>query len=139
MLIELIKRNIVPFLSWVSSYNVFSFIIFFSLYHITMYAVIALQWHQYIVSKGSTIIVDQLPGDLHSTITSDVLAFFNEDGSDVQIGTPVLPTKALCEIISHQKGDKIRVVKFKRKNRYERNFGHRSYQTTLTVISLDGK
>lgn len=104
-----------------------------------MYAVIALQWHQYIVSKGAQIIVDQLDLEEGSTLTPDVLAIFSEDGSTIDFGTPTLAAKVVCEVVSHQRGDKIRVLKFKRKTRYERNFGHRSYQTTLTVSSIDVK
>jgi large subunit ribosomal protein L21 len=66
-----------------------------------------------------------------------VLAVFTEDGARADFGTPTLSAKVTCKVISHQRGDKIRVLKFKRKNRYERNFGHRSYQTTLSITSLD--
>ncbi len=104
-----------------------------------MYAVIALQWHQYIVSQWAQLVVDQLDLEKGSTLTPEVLAVFSEDGSKVQFGAPTLPAKVVCEVVSHQRADKIRVLKFKRKTRYERNFGHRSYQTTLTVSSIDVK
>jgi len=102
-----------------------------------MYAVIALQWHQYIVAQWSHIVVDQLDLKEWNTLTPDVLAVFTEDGARADFGTPTLSAKVTCKVISHQRGDKIRVLKFKRKNRYERNFGHRSYQTTLSITSLD--
>lgn len=103
-----------------------------------MYAVIALQWHQYIVSQWFTFAVDQLNLDVGSTFEPEVLAVFNEDWSQVNFGAPTLKSSVVCTVDSHQRAKKIRVLKFKRKNRYERNFGHRSYQTTLTVTSLNG-
>lgn len=103
-----------------------------------MYAVIALQWHQYIVSQWLTFTVDQLNLDVGSTLEPEVLAVFNEDWSQVSFWTPALKASVVCTVSSHQRAKKIRVLKFKRKNRYERNFGHRSYQTTLTVTSLNG-
>jgi len=103
-----------------------------------MYAVIALQWHQYIVTEWTQIVVDQLDLQAGETVQPDVLALFSLDGKTAKFGTPTLDAKVVCTVDDHQRGDKIRVVKFKRKNRYERNFGHRSYQSLLTVTSLHG-
>ena len=51
-----------------------------------MYAVIALQGHQYLVKKGDTISVDQIDADLGSKLScSDVLLTFKEDGSAVKV------------------------------------------------------
>ena len=104
-----------------------------------MYAVVELQWHQYIVAANNEIIVDKIDLEVGNTFTIDALALFNEDGSKVSLGTPVVKgANVSFEIKAHQRGEKIRVVKFKRKNRYERNFGHRSYQTILAVTSVNG-
>jgi large subunit ribosomal protein L21 len=85
------------------------------------------------------LIVDSLDLDIGKRFDIEALALFNEDGSKVSLGFPVVKgAKVSFEVINHQRGEKIRVLKFKRKNRYERNFGHRSYQTVLTVISING-
>ena len=58
---------------------------------------------------------------------------------DVRLGKPYIENASVSfSVISEGRGDKIRVIKFKRKNRYERTFGHRSYQTTLSVQSING-
>lgn len=104
-----------------------------------MYAVVELQWHQYIVSQNNELVVDSVDLEVGKSFDVDVLALFNEDGSKISLGTPLVKWATVSfEVKSHQRWEKIRVVKFKRKNRYERNFWHRSYQTILTVTSING-
>ncbi len=104
-----------------------------------MYAVVELQWHQYIVTQDNELVVDSLDLDIGKVFDVDVLALFNEDGSKISLGFPVVDWVTVSfEVVSHQRGEKIRVLKFKRKNRYERNFWHRSYQTVLVVKSVNG-
>jgi large subunit ribosomal protein L21 len=63
-----------------------------------------------------------------------VLAVFAEDGSNVAVGAPfVNGAKVVAENTGTAKGEKINVLKFKRKNRYERNIGFRPLQTTLVI------
>ena len=104
-----------------------------------MYAVVELQWHQYIVSQDNQLVVDNIDLDIWACFERDVLALFNEDASVCSLGSPNIKwTNVSFEIIGHQRWEKIRVLKFKRKNRYERNFWHRSYQTILLVKSVNG-
>lgn len=105
-----------------------------------MYAVVELQWHQYIVSEGLELIVDKLDFEIGKNFDVRVLALFSDDGKTTNLGSPFIDgANVNFEVKGHQRGDKIRVLKFKRKNRYERNFWHRSYQTILTVNSVNGK
>lgn len=103
-----------------------------------MYAVIEFQWHQYIVSQDTTLTVDRLDSDKEWAITiPQVLCLFDADGATVSVGAPYISGASVsAQIISHQKGDKINVLKFHRKNRYERNKWFRPYQTTLTITGI---
>ena len=59
----------------------------------------------------------------------------------VQVGEPTLSNvKITADVVGSGKGEKINVLKFKRKNRYERNKGFRPMQTTLVVkdVVLNG-
>lgn len=107
-----------------------------------MYAVIELQWHQYIVNKGDKIVVDKLEGKKWDKVKADkVLSVFDEKGDKVVVWKPYIEkAKVELEILETKKGRKINVLKFKKKNRYERNFGFRPYQTTLEIkkIELNG-
>ena len=105
-----------------------------------MYAVVELQWHQYIVSQGLDLVVDKLDFEVGKIFDVRVLALFSEDGKQTTLGAPFVDGASVgFEVKAHQRGEKIRVLKFKRKNRYERNFGHRSYQSVLTVTTVNGK
>lgn len=106
-----------------------------------MYAVIEFQWHQYIVSQDTTLVVDRVEDMQDSQISIDqVLCIFDEEGKSVKVWTPyVAGAQVTAHIVSHQKGDKINVLKFHRKNRYERNKWFRPYQTTLTITGISAK
>lgn len=106
-----------------------------------MYAVIEFKWHQYIVNEGLELIIDHVEWDEKSKLDiTDVLSVFDEKGEKVSVGKPyVAGAKVTCELWETSKWEKINVLKFKRKNRYERNFWFRPLQTVLKIkkIQLD--
>lgn len=107
-----------------------------------MYAVVELQWHQYIVQEGDIITVDTVDLDEGKPMTIDtVLLMFDEKGEKVSIGSPyIAKAKVECVVEKNQKGEKISVTKFKRKNRYARTIGFRQHQSLLHIkkITIDG-
>lgn len=103
-----------------------------------MYAVIKLQGHQYIVKEGDRIVVDAMSLEDGKKIDVDqVFCIFDEKAEKVLVGTPVLKAKVACEVVSSQKGEKIKVIKFRRKNRYTRTIGFRPHQTILEVKKVE--
>ena len=104
-----------------------------------MYAVVELKGHQYIVQEGDTITVDNVNLDEGANMTIDtVLLAFDDKGDKVIIGTPyIAKAKVECVIDKNQKGEKIKVIKFKRKNRYQRTIWFRPYQSLLTIKKID--
>jgi len=102
-----------------------------------MYAVIQCQWHQYIVTEGAEIVVDLVGSEDKEFTDFEVLAAFEADGSKVLVGTPVLNNvKIVAENQGASKWEKINVLKFKRKNRYERNIWFRPKLTTLLIKTI---
>lgn len=100
-----------------------------------MYAVVKLQWHQYIVNKWDTIIVDKMDWKAGDKIDiSDVLAVFDEKWEKVSVWTPLVKwAKVSAEIIESKKWEKIKVLKFKRKTRYKRVIWFRPHETYLQI------
>ena len=107
-----------------------------------MYAVVELKGHQYIVQEGDTITVDNVGLDEWAKMTIDnVLLAFDDKGDKVVLGAPyIAKAKVECVVSKNQKGEKIRIIKFKRKNRYQRTIGFRAHQSLLDIkkITING-
>lgn len=103
-----------------------------------MYAVVSLQWHQYIVQQWDTITVDRYDVSAWESFTIDsVLMVFSEDASQVAIGAPLVSGASVkMTVLDHKKWDKLRVLKFQWKKRYQRIKGFRPYQTVLSIDSV---
>ena len=102
-----------------------------------MYAVVELQWHQYIVTKDMELVVDNVKWDMSDLTFENVLCIFDRYGSVMNMGAPfVKNAKIIAERILDKQWTKIRVVKFRRKNRYERNFWFRPHQTVLKIKDI---
>jgi ribosomal protein L21 len=104
-----------------------------------MYAVVDLQGHQYIVSEGAEIVVDNLGvAQSEKFVVDKVLVAFSQDGKDIKVGKPTIEGATVeFEVGVTQKGEKVQVLKFKRKNRYARLKGFRPLQTVLTVKKIN--
>ncbi len=105
-----------------------------------MYAIIDDRNKQYRVEPDREILVDymsdQEPGDQINF--DDVLFIRGED--QVDIGQPSVEGASVQGTVKdHEKGDKIVVLKFKRRNRYNRTIGHRQQYTRIKIdeVSLD--
>jgi len=79
---------------------------------------------QYTLEIGQKFFVDRLEAEVDSVIDLDLIYSFGLD-------TDLKSVKA--KVLRHLKGEKIRVVKFKSKSNYHRQYGHRSYLTELQV------
>ncbi|MCX6825545.1 MAG: 50S ribosomal protein L21 [candidate division SR1 bacterium] len=104
-----------------------------------MYAVVEIKGHQYIVQEGDTIVVDNVGLDEGAKTTIDnVLLAFDDKGDKVIVGAPyIAKAKVECVVSKNQKGEKIRVIKFKRKNRYQRTIGFRPHESFLEIKKID--
>ena len=102
-----------------------------------MYAVISLKGHQYIVAEGDQIIVDSLGLESGEVTIKEVLSVFDADAKNVVVGKPfVKDASVVCDIVAAQQGEKLRVTKFIRKNRYQRTIGFRAQQTVLNIKKI---
>ncbi|HYE59701.1 MAG TPA: 50S ribosomal protein L21 [Candidatus Kapabacteria bacterium] len=100
-----------------------------------MIAVIETGGKQYLVKNGQTLNVEKLPGEKGGELTFEkVLLTANDDGTNVQVGTPGLSGVTVRAMIEEQgRTKKIRVVKYKRKVRYRRVHGHRQAFTKVKI------
>jgi large subunit ribosomal protein L21 len=102
-----------------------------------MYAVITTGGKQYLVRKGEKVQVEKLDLEEGKTLDLAPMLVSNEDGSDFKIGAPnVSGVMVVAKVVEHGRGDKISVIKYKRKVRYRRNVGHRQPFTVLSIESI---
>src|SRR3954447_644556 len=86
------------------------------------YAIIRLGGKQYRVREGETLVVDRVSADEGKTFNPDVL-----------LGDATVTAK----VLSHQRGPKIRIGKYRRRTGYKRHNGFRAAQSRIE-ISLGG-
>ncbi len=103
-----------------------------------MFAVIETGGKQYLVKTGDTLKIEKLPVEAGKDMVFDkVLLLANEDGTGVSMGHPYLDgTTVSANVLEQGKGDKIRVVKYKRKVRYRRAIGHRQLFTKVKIGAI---
>lgn len=103
-----------------------------------MYAVIETGGKQYRVTEGQYIKVEKIEADTGSSVDIDkVLMVAN--GENVKIGAPYVEGgKVTVTIKSHGKGDKVRIIKFRRRKHYRKTQGHRQLFTEILVTGIKG-
>ena len=103
-----------------------------------MYAIIEDSGTQIKVSEGDVIRIDlrELAEDA-TEISFDKILYVGEEGADAKIGQPyVAGASVKAEIIAQKRGDKIRVVKFRRRKNYKRIKGHRQDYIEVKVGAI---
>ena len=99
-----------------------------------MYAIIKTGGKQYRVQEGEWLLVERLPVDDGATITLDPLLYV--DGDNVVDGDDLAKVTVEAKVLAHERGPKLRVVKFKPKRGYRRRNGHRQDLTRIEITSL---
>ena len=101
-----------------------------------MYAVIATGGKQYKVTKGETLRVEKLEGDEGSTVNLDNVLMV-ADGDKVSVGTPTLDKASVtAKIVAHGRGEKIEIIKFRRRKHSRSQMGHRQSYTEIEVTDI---
>ena len=104
-----------------------------------MYAIIRSGGKQYRVAKDDILALERLKGEAGSKITLDEVLLLGENGKAPTIGTPLVSgAKVSAEILEQGRGDKINVIKFKRRKQYRRKIGHRQDITKVKILDIIG-
>lgn len=101
-----------------------------------MYAVVMTGGKQYRVSEGDRLRVETLPVGESETVTLDKVLLIAE-GTNFNIGTPYVTGGAVtATVTTHGRGDKIRILKFRRRKHYQKVTGHRQNYTELKITGI---
>ncbi len=98
------------------------------------YAIVKTGGKQYRVEQGQTLLVERLPDDDGARVTLEPLLYV--DGETVLDGGDLSKVKVEAKVLAHERGPKLRVVKFKPKRGYKRRNGHRQELTRLEVTGI---
>lgn len=101
-----------------------------------MYAVIVTGGKQYRVKEGQSLKVESLALEPGQSVDFDnVLMVAN--GEDITIGKPnVSGAKVTASVVEHGRGDKIRIVKFRRRKHSRTQMGHRQNYTQVKIEKI---
>jgi len=101
-----------------------------------MYAVFSTGGKQYRASTGDIIRVEKIEAEKGATVELDNVLLVGE-GEDITVGTPYLEGgRVTARVVEHGRGEKIRVVKFKRRKHHMKRTGHRQYFTALEITGI---
>ncbi len=101
-----------------------------------MYAIIESCGRQYKVAEGDVIFFEKLEVEEGKKVTFDNVVLVSDD-KKVEVGAPyVKGVKVEGKVVSHGKGKKIIVYKYKAKKNYRRTQGHRQPYTKVEITKI---
>jgi large subunit ribosomal protein L21 len=100
-----------------------------------MYAIVKTGGKQYKVAVGDVVQVEKLEGEPGTEVSFPALLVV--DGADVTADADALGKVSVTgKVVSHTKGPKIRIHKFKNKTGYHKRQGHRQRLTEVEVTGI---
>jgi large subunit ribosomal protein L21 len=99
-----------------------------------MYAIVKTGGKQYRVEKGQWLLVERLPVAEGETVELRPLLYV--DGEELIDGEALEHVSVKAEVLAHERGPKLRIVKFKPKRGYKRRTGHRQELTKILVTDI---
>ena len=101
-----------------------------------MYAVIEACGKQYKVEEKDVVFFEKLDAEEGKKVTFDKVILVSND-KKVEVGAPyVKGIKVEGKVVSHGKGKKILVYKYKAKKNYRRTQGHRQPYTKVEITKI---
>jgi large subunit ribosomal protein L21 len=95
------------------------------------YAIITLGGKQYRVQEGERLLVDRLKADEGKTFNPKVLLTGGNGKTDLAPSVTVT-----ARVVSHERGEKIRIGKYKKRTGYRKHTGFRSSLTQIEIESI---
>ncbi len=101
-----------------------------------MYAIVEIAGQQFKVEKSQKIFVHRLNNDEGSKLNFDKVLLIDND-KDVIVGDPIIKNASIkAKVITHLKGDKVKVFKKKRRKGYKVLNGHRQFFTEILIEDI---
>jgi large subunit ribosomal protein L21 len=99
-----------------------------------MYAIVKTGGKQYRVERGQYLLVERLPDEVGASVALQPLMYRSDEA--VFDGKGLEQVKVTAKVLAHERGEKLRVVKFKPKRGYKRRTGHRQELTRIEITEI---
>jgi large subunit ribosomal protein L21 len=99
------------------------------------YAIVKLGGKQYRVQEGERLLVDRLAVDENKTFHPEVLFV----GGDGQAELAPKGVQVTAKVLGHERGEKIRIGKYKKRTGYRRHNGFRASLSRVEIESIGKK
>ena len=100
-----------------------------------MKATFQAQGKQFIVSEGDLLVVDRLPDAEAGSAIEFTTVLATGEGADLRVGRPFLDGASIrATVVENRRGEKVVVLKKKKRKGYRRKQGHRQ---ELSVLRID--
>ncbi|HVR05090.1 MAG TPA: 50S ribosomal protein L21 [Solirubrobacteraceae bacterium] len=99
-----------------------------------MYAIVKTGGKQYRVERGQKLLVERLPVEAGATVPLQPLMYRSEEAVFDRDGLAQVTVTA--KVLGHERGEKLRIVKFKPKRGYKRRTGHRQELTRIEITDI---
>jgi large subunit ribosomal protein L21 len=103
-----------------------------------MYAVIKSGGKQYRVESGAQVRVESLVADVGAAVSFDEVLLVG-GGDTVKVGAPLVSgAKVKATVVSHGRGEKVKIFKMRRRKHYQKSQGHRQNYTEVRIDEIQG-
>lgn len=107
-------------------------------YGVAMYAVFQSGGKQHRVTEGQTVRLEKLELEVGASVDFDNVLMI-ADGENINVGAPYISGgKVTAEVVSQGRGDKVKIVKFKRRKHSRKQMGHRQWFTEVKITGIKG-
>jgi large subunit ribosomal protein L21 len=97
------------------------------------YAIVKTGGKQYRVEEGQSLLVERLPEDEGAKVALEPLLYRSDKDVEMEdLGR----VKVEAKVVRHERGPKLRVLKFKPKKRAKKRTGHRQDLTRIQVTGI---
>jgi large subunit ribosomal protein L21 len=101
-----------------------------------MYAVIKSGGKQYKVQSGEQIRIETLPAEVGASVSFAEVLLVGA-GDAVKVGAPFVSGATVkATVVSHGRGDKVKIFKLRRRKHYQKTQGHRQNFTEVRIDDI---
>ena len=102
------------------------------------YAIFESGGKQHRVVVGETLKLEKIEFATGGTVEFNKV-YLVANGADIKIGAPVVEGALVtAEVVAHGRGEKVKIIKFRRRKHHMKRQGHRQWFTEVKITGING-